>query len=166
MEPSPGLALACVVVISDLGVHQEREIELELGGRARLPARAARLRARAVHRPAQRAAKACPRGAKERPRSSRMPPRRPANTRRPPTPAQGQPPRPGCSNARILHAGLGRISARIIMARAAGGWALRAARWCRVPPHQNQNPARRGGPNPNRSPPHRPRSRDPREGRC
>ena len=29
MEPSPGLALACAVVISDLGVGQEREIELE-----------------------------------------------------------------------------------------------------------------------------------------
>ena len=29
MEPSPGLALACVGVISDLGVGQEREIELE-----------------------------------------------------------------------------------------------------------------------------------------
>ena len=30
MEPSPGLALACVVVISDLAGTQEREIELEI----------------------------------------------------------------------------------------------------------------------------------------
>ena len=29
MEPSPGLALRCVVVISDLVGSQEREIELE-----------------------------------------------------------------------------------------------------------------------------------------
>ena len=29
MEPSPGLALPCVVVISDLVVAQEREIELD-----------------------------------------------------------------------------------------------------------------------------------------
>ena len=39
MEPSPGLGLACVVAISDLGGVQEREIELERA-RASKPRRA------------------------------------------------------------------------------------------------------------------------------